>query len=487
MSETSLKIGWGQADITPDEPVLLSGQFHARVSEGVRDPITATALVLEQGDEHAVFVTCDLSGAYEELTRAVLEHVEQMENGPETARLAISGTHTHAAPLTFSTLFRGDHGPAYNTAANLPVMEPGDYVIFAAKRIADAIAEAWESRAEGSVAFGLGQAVVGRNRRWVDIHGNATMYGDTNTPEFSHVEGYEDHSVNVIATCDAESDLTGVIVNVACPSQETEHIFEVSADFWHETRVELRRRFHERLYVLPQCSAAGDQSPHLIWGKREHERMLELKGRDSREEIGHRIADAVEEVLGYLGGTEDASAALEHRSIELSLPMRRLTEEDVREAEEEAEQWREQYEAEAAKLEADPSLRDEPRWYVPVTRAFRRMHWYLAVRERFEQQQTDPNLSVTLHVVRLGDVALATNPFEYYLDFGIYIKARSPAVQTFLAQLTGPGSYVPSARSVAGGGYGSVPASNPIGPDGGREVADATIDTLFELWSEPKE
>ena len=75
MSDAKLKIGWAQADITPDEPVLLSGQFHARVSEGVRDPVTATVLVLEQADEHAVFVTCDLSGAYGELQDALTTRV----------------------------------------------------------------------------------------------------------------------------------------------------------------------------------------------------------------------------------------------------------------------------------------------------------------------------------------------------------------------------------------------------------------------------
>ena len=482
MSDRMLRIGWAQADITPDEPVLLSGQFHSRVSEGVRDPVTATALVFEQGDEHAVFVTCDLSGAYGELQDAVMARVEQIDDGPEVSRVAMSATHTHAAPVTFSRLFRSGHGPDYTDGADLPVMEPAEYVAFAAERIAGAIGEAWAARAEGAVAFGLGQAVVGRNRRWVDIHGNATMYGDTNTPEFSHVEGYEDHSVNVLATYDAHGALTGVVVNVPCPSQETEHIYEISADFWHETRVELRRRFHEGLFVLPQCSAAGDQSPHLIWGAREHERMLELKGRDSREEIGHRIASAVEEVLGWLEGTQDGSPVLEHELVELSLPMRMLTEEDVREAEAAAEQWRAEYEAERAKLEADPSLREQPRWYTAVTKAFRRMHWYLAVRDRFEEQQADPTLPVTLHVVRLGDVAFATNPFEYYLDFGVRIKARSPAVQTFLVQLTGPGSYVPSERSVAGGGYGSIPASNPIGPDGGREVADRTVDTLLRFY-----
>ena len=35
----SFYAGWAQADITPDKPIFISGQFHARVSEGVQDPL----------------------------------------------------------------------------------------------------------------------------------------------------------------------------------------------------------------------------------------------------------------------------------------------------------------------------------------------------------------------------------------------------------------------------------------------------------------
>ena len=45
---SSIKIGWAEANITPDEPVLLQGQFHARVSEGVKNPIMATVMALNQ-------------------------------------------------------------------------------------------------------------------------------------------------------------------------------------------------------------------------------------------------------------------------------------------------------------------------------------------------------------------------------------------------------------------------------------------------------
>lgn len=79
-------------------------------------------------------------------------------------------------------------------------------------------------------------------------------------------------------------------------------------------------------------------------------------------------------------------------------------------------------------------------------------------------------------------MVIASNPFEYYLDYGIQIKARSPATQTFLVQLAGAGSYVPSQRSVEGGGYGSVPASNDFGVEAGeilREETLGAIDSLF--------
>ena len=59
-------IGWSSADITPDGPVLLRGQFHARVSEGVMDPITATVLAIESGEgtfsKKAILISCDLVG-----------------------------------------------------------------------------------------------------------------------------------------------------------------------------------------------------------------------------------------------------------------------------------------------------------------------------------------------------------------------------------------------------------------------------------------
>jgi len=49
---------------------------------------------------------------------------------------------------------------------------------------------------------------------------------------------------------------------------------------------------------------------------------------------------------------------------------------------------------------------------------------------------TDDVKPSEFHVIRLGDIAIATNPFELFMDYGVLIKARSKAVFTLLVQLS---------------------------------------------------
>jgi hypothetical protein len=478
-----LHIGWAEVDITPQElPVYIAGQFCIRVSEGIADPIKATALVLESNGEHVVFVSIDTVSISEPLRDTVREQLH--EAGLDPQKVILNATHTHEAPnnrLWPSGVVRNfdkekeGFDPGYKPAEN--------YVKFAAARIAEAVSEAWQKRAPGGVAFGQEYAVIGRNRRWVDTEGNSVMYGlnEKTAEKFDHIEGYEDHSLNILATYDADKNLTGVIINVPAPSQETEHLFEVSADYWCETRQELRARFGEKLFILPQCSAAGDLTPHLIFDKPAHERMLQLRGRSGRQEVAMRIAEAVDRVLPYLPSTIDPAPVLKHHYETLQLPMNSLSEADVEDARRNAGEWWAKYETERQKILDNPELQNEPRWYVPATQAFNRFGWYHDVIGRYEKSKTDPNYAAEVHILKLGDIAFATNPFEYYLDFGIQIKVKSPALQTFIVQLAGSGTYVPSPRAAAGGGYGAVPASNPVGPEGGKVLAEYTLEKLNEL------
>ncbi len=510
---TGINIGWAQADITPDRPVLLAGQFHARVSEGIMDPVTATALAVESpadGDSRrqAIMVSCDLASVSDELRDAVRERVRSASGEIDPKDLFIGATHTHSAPDPrmapygmeacrdeykkegLSSRYHSEKQASYGMwpFLDLDVMPPSAYLEFAADRVAEAVCEAWESRQAGGIAYGLGHAVIGRNRRLTYADGTSKMYGKAGVPEFRHVEGYEDHSVYAMMTYDRDKNLTGMVVNVPCPSQVSEHIYQISADYWHETRGELRKRFGEGIFILPQCAPAGDQSPHVLIGKRGEERMWRLKGRDMqqnapRQEIAQKIANAVSDVVPYAGKEIDWNPAFEHTVETLELPRRMISEKDVEEALEEARPFKEQFEQLMDEIQTNPAIRQAPRWYTEVTKAYRRMERGNRVRKRFELQQINPNMPIEVHAIRMGETAFATNPFELYLDYAIRIRELSRAMQTFLVQKAGcNGTYLPSERSVAHKGYGSVPASTDIGPEGGDKLVEWTVAAVNRMW-----
>ena len=481
---TKIKIGWADADLTPTEPVLITGQLHARISEGVLDPITATALVLDNDNgKQVILVACDFCCIGESLVSAVRQQVTDQLPALHEMDIILNATHTHAGPEvrvaadTEAGLIRN------GTGVELPVMSSERYVEFAASRISEAVVTAWQERATGSIGYGLGQAVIGRNRRSCYTDGMSRMYGNTSAEDFCHIEGYEDHDVNIMATWDANDTVTGLLLNVPCPAQVSEHIYQLSADFWCETRRELRQRLGEKLYVLPQCSAAGDLSPHIQYNTAAEARMRKIAERSEREEIAQRLANAVITVLPLIVQDKHTALAFGHRFETIQVTGRKLSEQDVDDAKAAAVPLRENYHSLLADLEAQPDKREEARWYVPITQCFLKMNWHLGVEKRYAQEQINSHLPKELHVIRIGDMVLATNPSEYYLDFGIMIKARSVATQTFISQLSGPGTYVPSERAVAGGSYGAGPASTPVGDVGGREMAEWTLKAIQELYA----
>ncbi|WP_345031632.1 hypothetical protein [Ravibacter arvi] len=502
-AEGSLKIGWSSTDITPQKPVLIAGQFHARLSESVMDPLYATVLALESGQggktTRTILVGCDLIGIPDGMRDAsnLRDRVRELVVGkaPELTGtdITLNGSHTHTAPLSSAEDVNDIYGvPLEMISSGKPVMSPKDYMEFAAQRIAEGVVKAWKNRKPGGISFGLSKAVLGHNRLQVDKTGKSLMYGNTSRPEFSHIEGYEDHNLNLIYTWDQAGKLTGVVVNAAVPSQVTESMYQISADYWNETRALLREELGKELYVLPQVSAAGDQSPHLMWETKAEERMQKLMGignegvgRSSlarRRQLARYVTDGVKAILPYMKANIDWNPVLSQKTETVRLSRRLLGEKDLEDARKEIAEWQPKYEKMLAEARANPEMTKKPRWYTNITIANTRFRRGQSVLERYELEKKSAKLGVELKVIRIGDMAIASNPFELYLDYGIQMKVKSPAVQTFIVQLTGAGTYLPTQRSINGGAYGAVPASTLFGPEAGNELVEKTVSMLKELW-----
>lgn len=461
-AHAELLIGQATTDITPKLPVALSGQMNTRIAKTAETPVTASVVVLEKtaaGEKpvQTILVSCDLVAIREGILDGFRAKLKEIEPEIDGSKIIINATHTHTAPVmrdgTYAIPKEG-------------VTQPSEFREFLFNKLANMTAEAWKNRKPGGVSWGLGQAVVAHNRRIVYTDGHAQMYGKTALPSFKKLEGAEDHGVEVLFFFDMDKKLTAAAVNVACPGQEVEGRSAVNADFWHEVREQLRQTHGKDLVVLSWVGAAGDQSPHLMLRKAAEDRMVLAAKRTRLQEIGRRIARAVDDA--WLVAKDDVrfDAPLIHATRKLDLPVRKVTAEELAEAK-----------AAVAQLkEAEKKGNQDTGW---------KQRWNQKTIDRFARQDDEPYFPMELHVVRLGDIAISTNPFELFTEFGLRMKARSKALQTFVIQLSGStGGYLATDDATRGGSYSAIINSCQVGPEGGDLLTDETVKDINSLWEE---
>ncbi|WP_158856519.1 neutral/alkaline non-lysosomal ceramidase N-terminal domain-containing protein [Lunatibacter salilacus] len=456
---SELLVGTSTVDITPPLPVSLDGQMRLRVAEEVETPLTASVVALEniKGTESqtSIWVAMELVVITDKLKEMILDAVKQKIPGIDSEKIIINATHTHTGPTTREGNFILPNG----------ITTIDETLNFLTEKVVLAISQAWDSREPGSVSWGIGQSKLATNRRAVYYDGSSRMYGKTDLPEFRGLEGVEDHDVNLLFFWDATDKLLATVINVACPAQEVEGRSSINADFWHPVRETLREKLGEELVVLGWIGAAGDQSPHLMFGNQAEDRMLKLRNLDRLEELARRIVTTVLDVYQVIENDRYKDVELIHEVKRVKLPKRWVTLEAVNEAKRTI--------SDLEKLDEETKLRQ-----------YRLLKWHGALLERYEKQSQNPDetYDVDIHLVKLGDVVICTNPFELFTEYGIRIKARSKALQTFVVQLVGGGTYLPTMEAVRGGHYSAIIQSTEVGPEGGDILVEETVRGIHQLW-----
>ena len=86
-------------------------------------------------------------------------------------------------------------------------------------------------------------------------------------------------------------------------------------------------------------------------------------------------------------------------------------------------------------------------------------------------------------MLRIGDVAVVGLPGEFFVEFGLELKRRSPAAQTFIAGLAnGSLGYVPTAAAFAQGGYEPTTWHySKLAPEAGPLCVAAALEQLNEI------
>ena len=352
------------------------------------------------------------------------------------------------------------------------------------ERTVKVIKAAWANRKPGYIANGFGRAAVGLNRRACYDDGSAKMWGDTNNACFTTLEAGTDTGIEMLFTYDENKKISGAMINVSCPSQVLEHRSFVSSDYWGKVKANLRKELGEDFYVLGMCGAAGDLCPRdlirwvepttpildpnierlTVLPRNADPSMFEIEG---AVKIGKRISrevmDAIEDVKEIYDDAE-----LVHKSFTMDLPYRRVTMGEYNEAKDRFDRYI------AGKKTVN--FADKANTLFEC-----------GIMARYLDQQNKDLVNIEVHVMKLGNIAIATNPFELFVDYGSQIRARSKANQTFLSQLTcGSYGYLPTEHAENGGHYSAFVGSGTVGHAGGEMYVRKVLTVIDELFSEEK-
>lgn len=490
MQNHQIFVGWSEVSITPVRPVDLYGQLYSRVSSYVHDPVYATALAIEKDEEQCIMVSLDMVGVYPPHVKKIQDAVDGIE-GIDAKKITLSATHTHNSTQfsidTHRTAFEKYLGENIVVEKETPddLLTPEEAEAFFLEKVTHVILRAWRNRKPGGISYAADYAAIGFNRRPVFALGNgeggeeSKMYGDCSQETFQRFEGSVDHTIDMLYTWDLERNLTGVLVDVPCPSQVYELHRFITADYWSAARDQIRTALGN-VHVLSICGAAGDQNPldlvrlskinkqELIdWNAQAGEVFRNINMEEECTLIGARITEAV--VRGYSKAKNyiQTDPVFTHRTFILELPIRKVSEEEYTEAVQKIEETKRKFSPEKRMSSSDQVMLFEP----------------IGIVQRWEQQQESEQYAFQANIMRLGTIAIATNPFELFVDYGLRIRARCMAEQVCICQLTnGVGGYLPTAAAVAGGSYSSKPASTLVGPKGGDELVERIIKEIDALW-----
>ena len=493
----ALKIGWAEVDITPEKgtKIGLAGQFFERITDEVESRITVTAFALDSGDDSMVIASCDLVAVDVNLHKLVKERVEKKY--PELKdKIITNAIHTHTSyvykrafidPNSSLNVLKTmlPEGMEYKPlVSNEKMLDPEVALYFLADKISEAICAAWEARTDGYYANAFGRVAVGMCRRVCYDDGSAKMWGDTNLANFEELESGNDSGIEIIYTFDKKKQLNGVIANIACPAQVVEHRNFISSDYWGKVKENLRKHFGKNVFVLGLCSAAGDLAPRdlIRWVNPEtpiddpnihRENYIERRADPSMFDVsglkvvGRRISGEIVAVYEELNKNAlKNDGVLKHETLYMTFPLRRVTIAEYNDAVEKIENY-------VAKNKGRTMTFDDNA----------KMHIYAGTIARYKFQQKVNTFDEEIHIIRFGDIAIATNPFELFLNYGNKIRARSRAKQTFIIQLScGADGYLPTEKAEKGSHYSAYVSSGYTGHEGGDLLVRETLTHINDMF-----
>jgi len=431
-----LRVGTAAVNISPPNGTPLAGYYHERGSQGVLDDLFAKAAVLDDGQTKVAFVVCDLLGLPRHTVLAARKLIET-QTGIPGGNVMLSATHSHTGPVIASESAMDEPvGTTSELSKNYSAELP--------KRIAQAVAEASGKLAPARVCYAhAAEDRLAFNRRFWMRDGSVGWNPGKLNPEIIRPAGPVDPEVNVLYFESAGKKPQLTYVNYAMHPDTTGGAL-VSADYPGAlSRCLAACKGPEMLTLFANGACGNLNHVNVRWAQRQH-------GPDEASRLGTILAAAVFKAYMELKPADDTTLCV--RSEVVPLPLPKVTDEDVREAEA------------IVRMGSKAKFMEQVRAYKA-----------LDVRKRDGKP-----IEAEVQVIALGkEVAWVSLPGEAFVELGLSIKAVSPFKQTHIVELANDCiGYIPNRPAYAEGNYEVVSARCAEGS--GELLVTAAIKLLSE-------
>jgi neutral ceramidase len=443
-----LKAGVAFVDITAPVPFRMHGYFYERLSTGIKDPLYARAIVLQQGKETAAFVFCDLVGIPFSETAPARKKASKA-TGIAVEHIAVTGTHTHTGPQFFMALSDYWHDRAVEKHGKDPY-DSSAYQAELIGKIADAVVQAKAALAPVEVKAGIAREDrISFNRRY-HMKGGAVRFNPAvNNPDIIGPAGPIDPQVGIISLSKVGAkNPSSVIVSFAMHPDTTGGGTLYSADYIHGLDERLKHSFGSDFKVLFGTGTCGDINNRNVHS--EKQRMA--------DELGSMLGDTVEDAIRKGELTPIKQPALAVRTTKVMAKLQEVSAADI------------------AKAKSKMVGLGTPGF--PFMEAVEACKVLDVERLRKIWGDTVP---LEVQAFRLDDdTAIVTLPSEIFVNLGLAIKAASPFKTTLVIELANDSvAYIPTKQAFLEGSYEVTNSRVERGT--GEKLAEAAIGLLKEL------
>lgn len=449
--ESGLQAGASTSNITPDlgEPIV--GGWKSPLATLIHDDLHARSLVLDDGKERLAFVVVDNVSVQREIFDAAKIIIERTTGIP-TSHILISSTHTHSG--TGARKRRGGQED-----------DPLDgYPLFLARRIADGVQTAVGNLEPARIAWGsvdVPEHVF--NRRWLMKNpemgpmgemDKARMNPPRQSPDLVEPAGPIDPQVSYLAVESRDGRPISVLANYSLhyvggvpPGDISGDYFAVFADRIQEL---LNADRQDPPFVGIMSNGTSGDINNINFNAPSEAMAPYEKMRYVANDVAQKVFESYQN-LNFKSNVTLAAA-----QTELRLAVRKPDE------------------ALKARMQ---KVKDNPEGAKPIFHIHEQSY-----ARRIDMIENGPDsIDVILQAFRIGDLGIASSPFETFAATGLEIKEKSPLDHTFTIELAnGAYGYLPTPEQHKLGGYETWLGTNRVE----KETTVKLVDTLMKLFDQ---